>query len=163
MKKTSISSAVVIALASALALAGCKKHEETVVETTPPMTEPAPAAPVNEPMTPAEPAVTVSAVTVGNTAAADKAVMPMAMFSPKDKIIVSVKTEGAANDVKVDAKLSYQDGQVAGEQSAMLTTSGPETTNIEFSNPKGWPAGKYTADVMVDGKSVNMPHEFEVK
>ncbi|MGV8961521.1 MAG: hypothetical protein ACOH1V_14250 [Stenotrophomonas sp.] len=163
MKKTSISSAVVIALTGVLALAGCKKQEQSVVETTPPAAQPAPAPPMNEPMAPAASMVTVSAVTVGNAAAADKMVMPMAMFSPKDKIIVSVKTDGTATDAKVGAKLSYQDGQVAGEQSATLNTTGAETTNIEFSNAKGWPAGKYTADVMVDGKNVNMPQHFEVK
>ncbi len=166
MKKTSVSSALVIALAGVVALAGCKKKDETVVDTMPPpAAAPAPApAPMNEPMHDAMPAaVTVSSVTVGNMAAADKSVAPMAMLGPKDKIIVSVRTDGAATNANVAAKLTYQDGQVVGEQSAHLNTTGAETTNIEFSNAKAWPAGKYRAEVMVDGKSVGTPHEFEVK
>lgn len=160
MKKTSASSALVIALAGVVALAGCKKKEESVVDTMPPPAAAPAPAPMNEPM-PA--AVTVSSVTVGNMAAADKSVAPMAMLGTKDKIIVSVKTDGTATNTNVTAKLTYQDGQVVGEQSAHLNTTGSETTNIEFTNANAWPAGKYRAEVMVDGKSVGMPHEFEVK
>ncbi len=86
-------------------------------------------------------AVSVSSVTVGKTAAADKSVATTALFAPKDDIIVSVKTDGAANNVNVGAKLTYQDGQVAGEQTATLNTSGAETTNVTFKNARaGRPA-----------------------
>ena len=120
------------------------------------------------PMTGAPPptetaAVNVSTVTVGKTAAADKSVAPAALFAPKDDIIVSVRTDGAANNVNVGAKLTFQDGQVAGEQNATLNTSGAETTNITFKNANGWPAGKYRAEVVVDGKAAGTPQEFEVK
>ncbi|KAG0924988.1 hypothetical protein G6F31_018907 [Rhizopus arrhizus] len=108
-------------------------------------------------------AVSVSTVTVGKTAAADKSVAPAALFAPKDDVIVSIKTDGAANNVNVGAKLTYQDGQVAGEQTATLNASGAETTNVTFKNAKGWPAGKYRAEVMVDGKAAGTPQEFEVK
>ena len=86
-----------------------------------------------------------------------------ALFAPKDEIIVSVRTDGAANNANVGAKLTFQDGQVAGEQNATLNTSGAETTNITFKNANGWPAGKYRAEVMVDGKAAGTPQEFEVK
>lgn len=162
MKKTSLSSALIIALAGTLALAGCKKEETAPppMESTPapaPMTEPAPAP------APAAPAVSVTSITVGNTAAADKSVAPVAMIGGKDKIIVSVKTDGAANNATLAAKLTYQDGQVAGEQTASLNTSGAETTNIEFSKATAWPAGKYRADVTLDGQPVGTTQEFEVK
>lgn len=164
MKKTSVSSALVIALAGVVALAGCKKKDESVVDTMPPPAAAPAPAPMNEPMHDTMPAsVTVSSVTVGNMAAADKSVAPMAMLGPKDKIIVSVKTDGAATNANVAAKLTYQDGQVVGEQSAHLNTTGAETTNIEFTNANAWPAGKYRAEVMVDGKTVGTAHEFEVK
>jgi len=162
MKKTSLSSALMIALAGTLALAGCKKKEET---TPPPPAASTPApAPMSEPApAPAAPAVSVTSVTVGNMAAADKSVTPVAMIGGKDKIIVSVKTDGAASNATLGAKLTYQDGQVAGEQSATLNTSGAETTNLEFSKASAWPAGKYRADVTLDGKPVGTPQEFEVK
>jgi hypothetical protein len=160
MKKTSLSSVLMIAVVGAAALAGCKKKEETAMTPEPapapaPMAEPAPA--------PVAPAVRVTSVTVGNAVGADMSVAPMAMLAAKDKIIVSVKTSGTANNVNLAAKLMYQDGQVAGEQSAMLNTTDTGTTNLEFTKATPWPAGKYTAEVMVDGKAVGMPQQFEVK
>ncbi|HBN54173.1 MAG TPA: hypothetical protein DD456_09150 [Stenotrophomonas sp.] len=160
MKKTSLSSVLMIALAGTLALAGCKKKEET---TPPPMTNTPAPAPMSEPAPAPAPAVNVTSVTVGTMAAADKSVTPVAMIGGKDKIIVSVKTDGTANNATLAAKLTYQDGQVAGEQSATLNTSGTDTTNLEFSKASAWPAGKYRADVTLDGQPVGTTQEFEVK
>lgn len=159
MKKTSLSSALMIAVIGAVALVGCKKKEE---EAAPPPAASTPA-PAPTPMAePAAPALSVTSVTVGNTVAADQSVAPVAMLGTKDKIVVSVKTSGTANNVTVGAKLTYQDGQVAGEQSATLNATDTGTTNVEFTKPSGWPAGKYTADVTVDGKSAGS-QQFEVK
>lgn len=167
MKKTSISTALFAAMLATVALVGCKKKEDTADNNAQPAAAMTPAAP--EPMTQAAPqpmtaaAVTVSSVTVGKTAAADKSVATTAMFSPKDDIIVSVRTDGTASNANVGAKLTFQDGQVAGENSQTLNTTAAETTNITFKNAKGWPAGKYRAEVMVDGKAAGTPQEFEVK
>jgi hypothetical protein len=165
MKKTSISTTVLAAALATVALVGCKKKEDTADNNaqpaTPVATAPAePAAP--QPMTAAAP-VSVSAVTVGKTAAADKSVAPVALFGPKDIIIVSFRTDGTANNVNTGVKLTYQDGQVAGEKTQALNTSGPDTTNVTFENAKGWPAGKYRAEVTVDGQAAGTPQEFEVK
>lgn len=162
MKKTSLSSVLMITLAGTLAVAGCKKKEET--EPPPMESTPAPA-PMSEPAPPpaAAPAVSVTSVTVGTTAAADKSVAPVAMIGGKDKIIVSVKTDGAATNATLGVKLTYQDGQVAGEQTATLTATGAETTNVEFSKASAWPAGKYRADVTLDGQPAGTTQEFEVK
>ncbi|MEG2804887.1 hypothetical protein [Stenotrophomonas sp.] len=167
MKKTSISTAVLAALLATVALAGCKKKEDTADNNAQPaaMTpaEPAPMTPAApEPMAAAA-AVSVTQVTVGKTAAADKSVATAALFAPKDDIIVSVRTDGTASNANVGAKLTFQDGQVAGENSQTLNTTAAETTNITFKNAKGWPAGKYRAEVMVDGKAAGTPQEFEVK
>ncbi|MCL7715479.1 hypothetical protein [Stenotrophomonas mori] len=160
MNKTSLSSVLMIALAGTLAVAGCKKKDETAPEpmaTSPaPMTEPAPPAP-------SAPALSVASITVGNAAAADKSVTPMAVLGAKDKIIVSVRTEGAAANAQLTARLTYQDGQLAGEQSAALSTRGGETTNVTFEKATGWPAGKYRAEVAVDGQPAGSAQEFEVK
>lgn len=168
IKTTPLQSALIAALLGSVALVGCKKKEESTdnnaapAATAPAETAPAPMTGAPPPMAEAA-AVSVSAVTVGKTAAADKSVATAALFAPKDDIIVSVKTDGAANNVTVGAKLTYQDGQVAGEQNATLNTSGAETTNVTFKNAKGWPAGKYRAEVTVDGKAAGTPQEFEVK
>jgi hypothetical protein len=164
MQNATLTRALVIGLAASFALVGCKKKDETSEMTPPPATEPAattPTAPAAPASTPA--AVTVSSVTVGNTAAADKSVAPMSTLATKDKIVVSVKTEGTASNANLGVRLTFQDGQVAGEQSAMLNTTGAETTNVEFTNANGWPAGTYTAQVTVDGQAAGMPQEFVVK
>jgi len=167
MKKSSISTAVLAALLATVALAGCKKKEDTADNNAQPAaTAPAAPAPMTEaapqPMTAAT-GVTVSTVTVGKTAAADKTVTSAALFAPKDDIIVSIRTDGSANNANVAAKLTFQNGQVAGEQNQVVNTTGAETTNISFKNANGWPAGKYRAEVTVDGKAAGTPQEFEVK
>ncbi len=159
MKLNRISYALIVALAGTVALAGCKKKEETVVA-PPVVTEPAPA-PVAEP---APAPVSTTSVTVGNTAAADKSVAALSTFGVKDKIIVSVKTDAAtAANAAIDAKLTYQDGQVAGQKSATVVAGGVDTTNVEFSNANAWPAGKYKVDVTVNGQAAGMTQEIEVK
>ena len=160
MKHNRISYALAAALVGTVALAGCKKKEEPVVA-PPAAVEPAPA--------PAEPApapapVSATGVTVGNTVAADKSVAAVGMFGVKDKIIVSVKTDASTPaDATIEAKLTFQDGQEAGKQSATVKAEDAGTTNIEFTNTKDWPAGKYKVDVTVNGQPVGMTQEIEVK
>jgi hypothetical protein len=161
MKQRTLCYALLVALTGTIALAGCKKKEEAAPATPPPAaTEP---APMPEATPPAPAAATVSSVTVGPMAAADKSVAAAATFKPTDKIIVSVKTDGAASNQELAAKLTFQDGQVAGEQKQTLNTSGPETTNIEFSNATPWPPGKYTVDVTLNGAPAGSQQSIEVK
>ncbi len=160
MKLNRISYALLIALAGTIALAGCKKKEEAVVE-PPVVTEPAPAP---APMEPAPAPVAATSVTVGNMAGADKSVAPMSTFGTKDKIIVSVKTDAATStNAAIDAKLTFQDGQVAGQKTATVVAEDAGTTNVEFTNANPWPAGKYKVDVTVNGAPAGMTQEIEVK
>ena len=146
-----------LAVAAALSLAGCKKNEPA---TPPAMPEPTAPAPAAAPMTEA---VSVQGVSVGTVAAADKSVATQAVIGARDPIIVSVRTFGTASNVPVVATLTYQDGQVAGEQHVSLNTSGPDTTNITFSNSNPWPAGTYTAQVTVNGMPAGTAQQFEVR
>lgn len=146
-----------LAVAAALSLAGCKKNEPA---TPPAMPEPTAPAPAAAPMTEA---VSVQGVSVGTVAAADKSVATQAVIGTRDPIIVSVRTFGTASNVPVVATLTYQDGQVAGEQHVSLNTSGPDTTNITFSNSNAWPAGTYTAQVTVNGMPAGTAQQFEVR
>jgi len=160
MKLNRISYALIVALAGTIALAGCKKKEEAVAP-APVVTEPAPAP---APVEPAPVPVSATSVTVGNTAAADKSVAAVSTFGVKDKIIVSVKTDAAtAANAAIDAKLTYQDGQVAGQQTANVKAEDAGTTNIEFTKATPWPAGKYKVDVTVNGQPAGMTQEIEVK
>ena len=146
-----------LAVAAALSLAGCKKNEPA---TPPAMPEPTAPAPAAAPMTEA---VSVQGVSVGTVAAADKSVATQTVIGARDPIIVSVRTFGTASNVPVVARLTYQDGQTAGEQNVTLNTSGPDTTNITFSNSNAWPAGTYTAQVTVNGMPAGTAQQFEVR
>ncbi len=153
--------ALATALIASLAVVGCKKKEEPVAIT--PAPAPAPVEPAPMPPAPAPAMATVSSVTLGTAAGPDKKISaPTTMFKPSDKIIVSIGTDGTASNVEVAARLTYQDGQTAGEQKQMLNTTGAETTNIEFSNSNPWPAGKYKAEVALNGTPAQTT-EFEVK
>ncbi|MGH8083742.1 MAG: hypothetical protein ACREPV_00505 [Lysobacter sp.] len=160
MTATKLQYAIAAALLASLALAGCKKGAEDTTAVTPPAaTEPS-ALPPAEPLPPAdttpiggtETALNVSSVTLGTEAGDDKKVAAaMTTFAPTDPIIVSIATDGAASNAEIAAKLVYQDGQTAGEQSEMVTTTGMETTNITFTNANPWPTGDYTAEVWING------------
>lgn len=160
MKLNRISYALIAALAGTIALAGCKKKEEAAAP-APVVTEPAPAP---APVEPAPAPVSATSVTVGNTAAADKSVAAVSTFGVKDKIIVSVKTDAATPaNAAIDAKLTFQDGQVAGQKTATVVAADAGTTNVEFTNTNPWPAGKYKVDVTLNGQPVGMTQEIEVK
>lgn len=144
------------AIVAALTLAGCnRKTDDTMADTNPApiATTPAPApAPAAMPA-PAPAAVTVASVTLGTAAGGDKRIAaPVSTFKPNDPIVVSVATNGAAQNVEVRGKLVYQDGQTAGEQPAMLNATGADTTVMTFTNPKAWPAGSYKAEIWVNGQ-----------
>ena len=158
MKLNRISYALIVALAGTVALAGCKKKEEAVVAPAPVVTEPAPA-PVEAPAP-----VSATSITVGNTAAADKSVAAVSTYGVKDKIIVSVKTDAATPaNAAIDAKLTYQDGQVAGQQTATVVAEDAGTTNVTFANTNPWPAGKYTIVVTLNGQPVGLAQDIEVQ
>ena len=149
---------VLAVLLGSVALAGCKKKEEAVVAPAPVVTEPAPA-PVEAPAP-----VSATSITVGNTAAADKSVAAVSTYGVKDKIIVSVKTDAATPaNAAIDAKLTYQDGQVAGQQTATVVAEDAGTTNVTFANTNPWPAGKYTIVVTLNGQPVGLAQDIEVK
>ncbi|GAB2511228.1 hypothetical protein GCM10027084_27990 [Pseudoxanthomonas sangjuensis] len=159
MKHNRIAYALIVALAGSIAVTGCKKKEEPVAATPPAATEPAPA-----PVEPAAAPAPAASVTVGNAAAADKSVAAMSSFGANDKIIVSVKTDASVPvDATINARLTYQDGQVAGDQTTTIKADAAGTTNIEFSNANPWPTGKYKVDVTLNGTPVGMTQEIEVK
>lgn len=155
--------AIAIAVIGTVGLAGCNRNNEApVVNQAPaPMVSPS-RSPALEPAV-AVPSVQVSSVTVGSSAAADKSVAAQSTLGTRDKMIVSVQTEGSANGAEVGARLTNQDGQMVDYRTVILNTSGAETTNIEFSNTEAWPAGTYTMQVTVDGQPAGMAQQVQVQ
>lgn len=141
--------AIATALVASLALAGCKKDKPAdTAMTPPPMSTPAPTEPTTPPMSST---VSITSVTLGTKAGADKMIETSTTdFTANDPIIVSVSTTGTSESTNVHTRLVYEDGQVAGEEAQSISTDGMETTNFTFNNADGWPTGSYTAEVSVD-------------
>jgi len=151
--------ALAAALTATLALAACKRTDDTPAP-APAVVEP---APIPAPVTTAPSALNVSAVTLGTSVGADRRIAtPMSTFTTSDPIVVSIDTSGIAANAELTARLVYQDGQTAGEQTERLTTSGNEVTNVTFTNANGWPAGSYRAEIWVDGSQAQS-RDFTVR
>lgn len=152
---------LVAAITAAIALTGCnRKTDDTMADTTPEpvatIPAPMPAEPAPLPTTPAPGALSVASVALGTAADANNAIaMPMTTFKRTDPIVVSVNTTGTASNAEVTGKLVFQDGQTAGEEKAVLNTTGPQATAMTFNNANGWPAGTYKAEVWVNGQMAN--------
>ncbi|MEO8673081.1 MAG: hypothetical protein ABI411_17320 [Tahibacter sp.] len=145
----------------ALALGACGKQAPPP---PPPAPTPAPApAPAPTPPPPAPAGVTVRSVVIGNTVGADQNVTAaMTSFGPKDTIYASVATNGSAASANIAAKWTYQDGQTINDSNQTIAPNGPAVTTFHIAKPDGWPAGKYTVAISLDGKPAGSA-SFDVK
>ncbi|MFD0739646.1 hypothetical protein ACFQZQ_10185 [Lysobacter koreensis] len=161
MTRTHLHTAVAAVLLASVALVGCKKKEEVAVVTPPPAaTEP---APMPAPMPTTTAPVSVTMVDLGNAIGPDnKVTTMMTTFGTKDTIYTSVATDGTATNVPLTAKWTYQDGQTVGTETKTLNTTGPTVTEFHATKPSGWPTGKYTVEISLNGMLVQSK-QFEVK
>jgi len=168
MNRTILPTALATALVAVLAVAGCKKKDETAA--TPPASTtttmpapmpsemPPPATTTTQPA-PAATTVTVTTLDLGNAIGADNHVTtPMTSFSTKDSIHASVATDGPGGNLT--AKWTMGDKVVDTQDKTV--PAGPQVTEFSISKPDGWPAGHYTLQVSADGK-VLQSRDFEVK
>jgi hypothetical protein len=108
-------------------------------------------------------AVQVADVTLGRSVDAGSKVMNATdTFSMRDTIFASVHTTGASPNAILVARWVYQDGQVVNETSENISPTGDAYTEFHVSKPSGWPAGKYTVKVLVNGQEVQSK-DFTVK
>lgn len=163
MKQPALKLVFATVLLSAVVLAGCKKAE--------PPPPPVVVAPAPAPMAPPPPVAataSVTAVDVGNAIGADGKVTASAtgVFAPTDTITASVTTATSDPAASVagtlDAKWTYQDGQVVNTENKSFNFTGPGTTNFSITKPDGWPAGKYKVEIALNGVNVQSK-DFEVK
>lgn len=140
-------SVMVAALAGAAV--ACKK--------APPPPPPPPAAPA------ATAPLSVSGVTLGKAVGADKSVaQAMTTFGPKDTIYASVATAGNSASATLAAVWTFHTGQVVFADTQAIASQGPAHTEFHISKPSGWPAGKYTVTISLDGAPAGA-QDFEVK
>lgn len=131
------------ALIASIAVTGCKKKEEAAA--------PAPVA--------AAPATVAPAV-----APAPATSFTVTSGTPKDKISVVIKTDASVPvNAELEAKLTFQTGQTAGDQKVTIKAEDAGTTTVDFTKKTPWPTGKYTATVTVNGTAVGTPQDIEIK
>jgi len=104
---------------------------------------------------PAPGTVQVADITVGRGISADKHVInPTSAFATRDTLVASVHTTGSAPNTQLTARWTYQDGQVVNERTETISPNGDAYTEFHISKPTGWPAGKYTVHILVNGQEV---------
>ncbi len=137
-------------LALTVTASGCsKKDNAATVET-------ASGAAVSTP-------VSVTEVKVGRALGADKRLTDETdKFRPADVIYAVVETQGTAPNAVLQAHWTYQDGQVVDESSRNISAAGEDVTEFHVSKPSGWPKGKYTVQILLNGAPVKSK-DFEVK
>src|SRR5689334_1558017 len=97
----------------------------------------------------------VADVTLGRSVSADKRVADQTdTFSPHDTIFASVHTTGTSPNTNLVARWTYQDGQVVTESNEPIAPTGDAYTEFHIFKPSGWPTGKYTLHLLVNGQEV---------
>lgn len=108
-------------------------------------------------------ALRVAEVNLGRAIGADKRITAQTDdFRPTDTVYVSVVTQENAQQAQLTARWTFQDGQVVEESSQTIAPSGTTVTEFHVSRPSGWPAGKYTVRILLDGREVES-EEFDVQ
>ncbi|HKW49533.1 MAG TPA: hypothetical protein VJN70_18905, partial [Gemmatimonadaceae bacterium] len=131
---------VVLALATASA---CGKKQESTAQTSGGAIAPGPTA------------LKVVDITLGRSVSADRRIADQAdTFSPRDTIYASVHTTGTTQNANLAARWTYQDGQVVTENNEAISPTGDAYTEFHIFKPSGWPAGKYTMHLLVNGQEV---------
>ncbi|MGQ0643860.1 MAG: hypothetical protein ACT4P6_24175 [Gemmatimonadaceae bacterium] len=148
---TSKRSARSVVLASmALLLAACGRREETQVDTALGTVDTAAA-------------VSVTEIDVGKSIAADKRLTAATTdFMARDTIYAVVSTQGTAPSATLQARWTFEDGQVVDETTQTIAPTGPAVTEFHISKPDGFPKGKYRVEILLNGTPAGTK-EFTVK
>jgi hypothetical protein len=148
-------SARFIALAAMLAFAAaCGPRDENRVDTALGTVDTAAAAVAN---------VTVTQFDLGKSIGADKRVSsPMTEFAATDTIYAVVSTQGAAPSATVQARWTFEDGQVVDESTQTIAPTGPAVTEFHISKPDGFAKGRYRVDITLNGMPAGTK-EFTVR
>jgi len=108
-------------------------------------------------------ALRVTELDLGRSLAADKGIADKTTdFRPSDTIYLSVETDGASAAATLATRWTYQDGQLVQEQSQNIAPTAKARTEFHIAKPDGWPAGKYTVAVLLNGTAAGSK-DFEVK
>jgi len=149
-----------LSFASAIALAltaGCAKKDAATTDTQ------TSAGAVATTPAPAPTALQVADIGLGKKLEAGNHVTNEATaYGTRDTIYAAVHTTGTGQNASLTARWTFQDGQVVNERTETISPTGDAYTEFHISAPKGWPVGKYTLHVLLNGTEVQTK-EFDVK
>ncbi len=83
-------------------------------------------------------------------------------FKPADQIYAVVHTTGSAASTPLTARWVFQDGQTVDETTQNISPNGDAYTEFHIKKDSGFPVGKYTLHILLDGREVSTK-DFEVK
>jgi hypothetical protein len=149
MKETTMRHVLFTAAAALLAVAflgACSKKEAP-----PPPPTPVPATPVPTPVP-----FKVTSVDLGKSIGDDKRIKDAATtFGRHDTIYVAVSSEGVSPKATLKAKWTFgAKGTLVNEETRDIAPTARAVTEFHITKPSGWPVGKYTLEVSVDGSPV---------
>ena len=134
--------AVVASLIVGLATVSCGPSEEPQSVMTP-TTAAGPAANVR-----------VTSLELGRSVNDDKTMYDATViFKPGDTVYASIILEGEAPALVVQGRFTRDDGQVVDASTQKLAIPGHLVTEFHVSQPGGWPVGRYSFEVRLDGDS----------
>lgn len=149
---TTLRSTLVLVAASSVLVACGKKDAAPAADTAAVAAPPPPAA--------------VTSTELGKRLGANRRVTDTtSVFARRDTIYISVITEHTTPTSTLMARWTFQNGQVVDSTSqtvAAAEAGSQSVTEFHVSNPRGWPVGKYTVDVMLDGQQATS-RSFEVR
>jgi hypothetical protein len=96
----------------------------------------------------------VSHIDMGRSLKADKTINDTTeSFKPTDTIYASIVTEHTTAPTTLQARWTYQDGQVVNESTQTIAPADNARTEFHIAKPDGWPTGKYKLEVFLNGAS----------
>ena len=107
--------------------------------------------------------IAVTQIDIGKGIGGDKRITNTTdTFAATDTVYVAVATSGTAPSATLQARWTYEDGQVVDQSSETISPTGPAVTEFHISKPDGLPKGKYRVEVTLNGTSAGTK-EFTVK
>ena len=140
-----------LALLAVVLLGACSKKAEP----------PPPPAPT---LAPTPVPFKVTSVDLGKSIGDDRRIKDAATtFGLHDTIYAAISSEGVSPKATLKARWTFgAKGTLVNEETRDISPTGPAVTEFHITKPSGWPVGKYTLEVSVDGSPV-ATKEFAVQ
>ena len=144
-------------LAAVVSVAACAKKDDTAT-----MAADTSTGAVMAPAAPAASMLSVGDIDLGRSLKGNEIGDKTDDFKPNETVHAVVHTDGSASNASVTARWTFEDGQVVEEKTQTVSPTGAALHHFTVSKPSGWPKGKYTLHVLVNGAE-QKTKDFEVK